>query len=42
MVTSIDKAIMLKSTEELMRARADHVDDSAMYTPQYWNLVFYP
>lgn len=34
MVTSIDKAIMHKSTEELMKARIDHADDNAMYVLQ--------
>ena len=31
MVAAIDKAIMLKSTEELMKARAAHADDAAAY-----------
>ena len=31
MVAAIDKAIMLKSTEELMKARAVHADDAAAY-----------
>jgi hypothetical protein len=30
MVHAIDKAIMTKSTEELMKARSDHSDDSAL------------